>query len=159
MTFVDESGPVPAKPAAWPWRVALRFLAALVILAGPAMIVTTLVFVEGAERWISLGIDLVVSVVLLPFGIWLWVWMSHEHKQSLRLRKVGVPASAEVLDLTPASYGEESGMRLTVQISGPGVSPFHTRFTCAYDSSVTVGDRLGAIVDPGTNAYAIPTLR
>ncbi|HEX7801830.1 MAG TPA: hypothetical protein VF471_03625 [Pseudoxanthomonas sp.] len=155
MRFIDHSQGVPAKPSHWLLRAVLHLFLAWMCLAGPVLIVCTIMFAEGADFWIGLVVAIVLCVLMIPYGILLWVSEAQEHKQTLRLREVGVSASAEVLAISSASYGEETGMALTLRFAGPEVTPFQATYTCADDPLLSVGDRLGALVDPSTNAYAI----
>lgn len=155
MRFIDHSQGVPAKPSHWLLRVVLHLFLAWMCLAGPVLIVCTIMFAEGSDFWIGLLVATILSMLMIPYGTLLWVSEVQEHKQTLRLREVGVSVSAEVLAISSASYGEETGMALTLRFTGPEVAPFQATYTCAADPSLSVGDWLGALVDPSTNAYAI----
>ncbi|NLP82998.1 hypothetical protein HF576_03985 [Microbacterium sp. CFH 90308] len=159
MSDVDGSGGVSVEPDGKVARGIMRLLAVLVGLTGPVVIILGLLLADGEGLWISLVAGGVLTVVTVPLGISMWMAQTHEHEQTLRLRERGVPASAEVLQITPTSYGEESRMTLTLRVTGPGITTFQATHSCAFDSSLSVGDRLGAVVDPSTNGYAIPNRR
>jgi hypothetical protein len=154
MDLVGASLQVPARPHPWALRAIIYFLTVIMCLTGPAFIVAGVV---NDELPITI-VGIVLSVPMILFGIVISRWVAHEHAQTLRLQERGVPASAEILAITP-TFGEESGLALRMRFTGPHVTPFEAVYTCADDSSLSVGDRLGAIVDPVTNVFAIPNRR
>jgi hypothetical protein len=158
MRFIDDSKGVPATPKPWPLRVLLHLVLLMTALTGPAIIVFSF-FVPRTDFWIPFPIGIVISLVMVPFGLGLSRWELHEHRQTLRLRERGIPAAAEILAMRLASYGDDTGLALTLRFSGDGVTPFEAVYTCAEDRTLDVGARLEAIVDPSINLYAIPNRR
>lgn len=49
----------------------------------------------------------------------------------------------------------DSGVALSLRISGPGLEPFAAVSECREDPSLVVGARLAAVVDPADNLFAI----
>jgi hypothetical protein len=125
--------------------------AALMCLCGPVMLGFALF--TGAEL---LVIGIVFTVVFLPLGLALGSQTTHEREQNRRLDAVGVPATAEVTDLTDFDRdGESSGVEVGLQVSGPGFKAFETTWNRTHHPALRVGLRLTAVVDPASGLFRV----
>ncbi|MFD4877034.1 hypothetical protein ACFWOB_27250 [Streptomyces sp. NPDC058420] len=144
----DGARPGPAPPTLID-RVGRReaaFLyvtAATVGLCGPVM----LGFAALTDAQLML-IGVVFTVVFVPVGPGLWgdTVVGREHNR--RLDAVGIPATAEIIDLTDFDWsGEESGVEVGLRVSGPGLRTFGTTWRRARHPGLRVGRQLDAVVD------------
>lgn len=125
----------------------------LELLAGPALMIVIGRVGEFALPTLVGGIA--VIVVVGGFGLATIVSTARMQRRVQRLAARGRPATAEVMDPRSVPLGEETGVEVTLLISGPDVPAFQT----SYRGSDGRIDRLGAsfpvIVDPADGAYMI----
>ncbi|WP_343243621.1 hypothetical protein [Streptomyces sp. SID13726] len=126
-------------------------IAALMCLCGPVMLGFALF--TGAEL---LVIGIVFTVVFLPLGLAFWFQTGAEREQNRRLDDAGVPASAEVTDLTDFDWdGETPGVEVELRVSGTGFRTFDTTWRRTRDVSLWVGQRLPARADPSSGLFRV----
>ncbi|MFJ9896484.1 hypothetical protein ACIQPR_24485 [Streptomyces sp. NPDC091280] len=143
MSGVDRVGPGDA--------VILYSSAAALCLCGPVVLACAVL--GGAELLLLGG---VFTVVFLPVGLGLWLHTNVEREHNRRLDAVGVPATAEILDLTDLEgNGEESGVLVELRISGPGLRTFETTWKRSHHPFLRVGLRCGAVVDPAGRRFRV----
>ncbi|GAA2398825.1 hypothetical protein Cme02nite_07640 [Catellatospora methionotrophica] len=136
----------------------LRVLGFALLLVGPFMTFAAVFLATGesvGNRWILGVAGLAVTVSCLRL-------INHESRldvrarqDRLRLETAGLPATAEITGVRATSLGEESGVELTLLISGTGFEPFESTSKCKDDEVLKVGARLNAVVDPADRLYAI----
>nr|BFE57899.1 hypothetical protein GCM10020063_024250 [Dactylosporangium thailandense] len=153
-----DAGPRQANPPAGGFGRLMRVLGAPLLLMGPFLVFAA-AFLATSEptgnRWImaAAGVGVTVSCVRLHrFESRL---DDQARRDQRRLETAGVPATAEITAVRPASLGEESGIELSLLISGPGFEPFASASQCKDDSALKVAARLNAVVDPADGLYAI----
>ncbi|WP_416955293.1 hypothetical protein [Streptomyces sp. Agncl-13] len=135
MRLVDHVGPGDA--------VFLYAISAVLALCGPVMLGFALF--TGADLMI---VGVVFTVVFVPVGLGFWGNTVVEREQNRRLDAVGVPATAEITDLTDfESDGESSGVEVGLRVSGPGLRTFETTWRRTHHPALRVGRRLAAVVD------------
>ncbi|MEV0734172.1 hypothetical protein [Polymorphospora sp. NPDC050346] len=136
----------------------LRVLEVPLLLIGPFLVYAAAFLATDeptANRWIMAvaGVGVTVSCVgLARFESRL---NGQARRDQRRLETIGVLASAEITAVRPISLGEESGIELTLLISGPGFEPFESVSQCEDHSALRVGAQLNAVVDPTDGLYAI----
>ncbi|GAB2968334.1 hypothetical protein [Saccharothrix stipae] len=131
-----EGGFVEVRGANRANNVVLHLFAVALMLTGP--------IVHAANDGGTVGI--VLTAVLLPFGIAVWRGVARAKRRLLRLDEVGLPATAVVLSVEPIS--EDATVRVRLLIKGPDVPEFVIEHDTRYDSSLKRGNKLAATVDP-----------
>lgn len=135
MKLVDHVGPWDA--------VFLYAISAVLVLCGPVMLGFALF--AGADLMVM---GVVFTVVFVPVGLGLWGHTVAEREQNRRLDAVGIPATAEITDLTDVeSDGESSGVEVGLRVGGPGLRTFETTWRRTHHPALRVGRRLAAVVD------------
>ncbi|MBK3566258.1 MULTISPECIES: hypothetical protein [unclassified Streptomyces] len=135
----------------WWDAVNLYFSAATLCLCGPVMLACT---VFGGAELLLMGV--VFTVIFLPVGLGLWFHTNLEREHNRRLDAVGVPATAEILDLTDFEWnGEESGVLVELRISGPGLRTFETTWKRTHHPALRVGLWCKAVVDPAGGRFRV----
>ena len=76
-------------------------------------------------------------------------------RRVLRLRRDGVAATAEVVASRGVSLGEESGVEVTLRISGDGFPAFQVAHRGGHGAIDKLGARFPLVVDPRDRAYMI----
>ncbi|MER7922490.1 hypothetical protein ABTY96_05035 [Streptomyces sp. NPDC096057] len=135
LTLIDRVG---RRDAA-----SLYVTAATITLCGPV----TLGFAVLTDAELMV-IGVVFTIVFVPLGLGLWgnTVVGREHNR--RLDAVGIPATAEITDLTDVDWsGEESGVEVGLRVSGPGLRTFETTWRRTHHPGLRVGRRLDAVVD------------
>ncbi|MFJ8134429.1 hypothetical protein [Streptomyces sp. NPDC096013] len=135
LTLIDRVG---RRDAA-----SLYVTAATITLCGPVML--GFAVLTDAELMV---IGAVFTIVFVPVGLGLWgnTVVGREHNR--RLDAVGIPATAEITDLTDVDWsGEESGVEVGLRVSGPGLRTFETTWRRTHHPGLRVGRRLDAVVD------------
>lgn len=127
-----------------PWDAAFLYvIAAMVGLCGPVMLGFALL--AGADL---LVMGIVFTVLFVPVGLGFWCNTVAEREQNRRLDAVGVPATAEITDLTDFDWdGESSGVEVGLRVSGPGLRMFEATWRRTHHPGLRVGRRLAAVVD------------
>lgn len=74
-------------------------------------------------------------------------------RRSERLARNGRPATARVVSARACSLGEETGIELTLRISGAEVPEFETTHQGHDDRAV--GEEFAVVVDPSDNIFMI----
>ncbi|MFG2779810.1 hypothetical protein ACGFY7_18405 [Streptomyces prunicolor] len=101
---------------------------------------------DGGADLMVMGV--VFTAVFVPVGLGLWGHTVAEREQNRRLDAVGVPATAEITDLTDVeSDGESSGVEVGLRVSGPGLRTFEATWRRTHHPALRVGRRLAAVVD------------
>lgn len=140
----------PAGPA---WRLSMYALCIVMAVSGPGFFALDLLL--DANRLAGILIGGLLSLILVPLGVALWNDVRGTARRMRRLRTAGVPATAEVLALTPTDHDEGTRVELTIWISAPGVEPFEATHTRDGGDGLKVGSTLGAVVDPAGRLYAL----
>ncbi|MCT9082615.1 DUF3592 domain-containing protein [Streptomyces fulvoviolaceus] len=123
---------------------------AVLCLCGPVMLAAT-VF-TGAGLMVM---GIVFTVIFVPVGLGLWGSTVVEREYNRRLDAVGVPATAEITDLTDFAGGEDTGVVVGLRVSGPGLRTFETSWRRSHHPALRVGRRLTAVVDPADNLFRV----
>ncbi|MFG3705879.1 hypothetical protein ACGF7U_14255 [Micromonospora sp. NPDC047670] len=154
-----DHGPRQANPPpSGVGRLVSRALGFPLLLIGPFMVYAA-AFLATSEptvnRWIMAvaGVGVTGSCVMLALRE--ARLDDRARRDQRRLEAVGVPATAEITAVRPTSLGEESGIELSLLISGPGFEPFASASRCKEHPGLEVGARLNAVVDPTDRLYAI----
>ncbi|WP_329263782.1 hypothetical protein OG223_48845 [Streptomyces sp. NBC_01478] len=143
MTLVDHVGPWDA--------VFLYVIAATVCLCGPVMLGPALF--AGVDLMV---VGIVFTVVFVPVGLGLGANTVGEREQNRRLDAVGVPATAEITELTDFDWnGEESGVEVVLRVSGPGLRTFEATWRRGHHPGLRVGRGLAAEVDPAAGRFRV----
>ncbi|WP_216586131.1 hypothetical protein [Streptomyces brasiliscabiei] len=125
--------------------------AAVMCLSGPVMLGFA-VFTDADV----LVVGIVFTVVFLPLGLAFWLQTTEERRQNRRLDAVGVPATAEITELTDFDWdGETAGVEVGLRVSGPGFRTFETTWRRTRDVSFRLGQRLPAAVDPSSGVFRV----
>jgi hypothetical protein len=143
MTLVDHVGP---------WDAAFLYvIAATVCLCGPVML--GLALFAGVDLMV---VGIVFTVVFVPVGLGFGANTVGERKRNRRLDAVGIPATAEITDLTDFDWnGEESGVEVGLRVSGPGLRTFEATWRRGHHPGLRVGRRLAAEVDPAGGRFRV----
>lgn len=139
-------------------RGILRVLQVPLLLIGPLMVYAA-AFLATSEstvnRWILAGAGVGVAIYCVRLTLSEARLDARARQDHRRLEAVGVAATAEITAVRPTSLGEESGIELSLLISGYGFEPFESASQCKEHPSLRVGARLNAVVDPANRLYAI----
>jgi hypothetical protein len=125
----------------------------VLLLLGPALIVV--VWVAGAFELPTLLGGIAILVTSGVFGILSMVSTTRMQRRVERLARNGLPATAEVIASRPASIGEETGVEVTVRVSGPDVPAFEMTHRSTESRIAALGETFRLIVDPSDRAYMI----
>ncbi|MFJ5307251.1 hypothetical protein [Streptomyces sp. NPDC088350] len=152
----DGTGPEPARMSAisrvglWD-AVSLYVLSAGTALCGPVML--GFAVFTGADL-MSMGV--VFTLVFVPLGLGLWGTTVAGREENRQLDAVGVPATAEITDLTDFDWdGESSGVAVGLRITGQGLRTFETTWRRTHHPALRVGRRFNAVVDPAGGRYRV----
>ncbi|MEV5850532.1 MULTISPECIES: hypothetical protein [unclassified Streptomyces] len=134
-----------------PWGAANLYCDALLMcLCGPVMLGAVLL--AGADLTVM---GIVFTVVFLPLGLGLWAHTSVEREHNRRLDAAGLPATAEVTDLTPWEDADDAGLAVGLRVSGPGFRTFEVTWRRSSHDALRVGLRLTAVVDPSGGLFRV----
>ncbi|MER7267011.1 hypothetical protein ABT344_01670 [Micromonospora carbonacea] len=161
LTLIGDDAPGPRQanpPASGFWRLLLGVLGLGLLAIGPVLVYAAAFLATDeptVNRWVMGAAG--VGVTLSCLGLARREARQHDRarRDQRRLETVGVAATAEITAMRPASLGEESGIEVSLLISGPGFEPFATASQCKEHPSLKVGARLNAVVDPTDRLYAI----
>ncbi|MFF1553340.1 hypothetical protein ACFVX3_20165 [Rhodococcus erythropolis] len=134
-------------------RVLIYVGSVIGMLLGPAMMVT--LFVVGAFEWQSLVGGVAVILTLGLFSLISMVSTMRTQRRVQRLRCDGRAAIADVVDSRSLSPGEQSGVEVTVRISGEGIATFEVAHRGSHGAIGRLGARFPVVVDPKDHAYMI----
>ena len=134
-------------------RVSSYIGAAVLLLLGPAMMIV--VAAGGAFELPTLIGGIAILVTAGGFGILSAVSTMRMRRRVLRLERTGRPATAEVVSSRSASLGEETGIEVTLRVSGPDVPPFELKHRSTENRIAALGSSFPVIVDPADGAYLI----
>ncbi|MEV0644798.1 hypothetical protein AB0I28_06005 [Phytomonospora sp. NPDC050363] len=124
----------------------------LMIGAGPALVVLALNAGEGERlpAWIG---AMVVLLIILPSGLWFGASTAVARHRQRRLDIAGLPAVAEIIAVEDKDIDGESGVKVTLRLTGPGFEPFDAVVGCRPEDVLVVGGHLHALVDPDARKY------
>ncbi|WP_030620276.1 DUF3592 domain-containing protein [Streptomyces fulvoviolaceus] len=129
---------------------------AVLCLCGPVMLALTAFTAFTAFTGSGLMVmGIVFTVIFVPVGLGLWGSTVVEREHNRRLDAVGVPATAEITDLTDFAGGEDTGVVVGLRVSGPGVRTFETSWRRSHHPALRAGRRLTAVVDPADNLFRV----
>ena len=119
-----------------------------------------LVFAAEMPWWVTVLVEVVVAAALVPLGILLWFDAAERKADTVRLRRAGLPAVAEITDVEHVDSGDDTGtvVVLRLRISGAGVPPFAATYRGRPDEEYRVGGLLYATVDPAGNLFTLQRL-
>jgi hypothetical protein len=140
-------------PAGRAWRLAMYALCVVMVVSGPGFFALDLLL--DANRLAGILIGTTMTVILVPLGIVLWNDVRRTARGMRRLRTAGVPATAEVLAVTPSRHDEGTRIEVNLWISAPGVEPFGATHSRDGGDGLEVGSTLGAVVDQAGRLYAV----
>ncbi|MEV1070032.1 hypothetical protein [Streptomyces sp. NPDC050263] len=124
--------------------------ATVMCLCGPAMLGSALL---GGADLMVMGI--VFTVVFLPLGLAFWGVTTVERAHTRRLDAVGIPATAEITELTRWDDGDDVGVTVGLRVGGPGIPTFETNWRRSHHAALRVGLRLTAVVDPPSGSFRV----
>ncbi|WP_405975857.1 hypothetical protein OG496_50975 [Streptomyces sp. NBC_00988] len=143
MAPIDQVGPGDAA--------FLYAISAVMVLCGPVML--GLAVFTGADLMVM---GAVFTVVFVPVGLGFWGNTAVGREESRRLDAVGVPAIAEITDLTDFDWdGESSGVEVGLRVSGPELRTFEATWRRTYHPGLRVGRRLAAVVDASGGRFRV----
>ena len=124
----------------------------LLALCGPTLMLFAALRADG-----TLGVlgGVVLTLVAVPFSLWIWRGTRRLTERIRRLDSIGVPATAEIVVALPGPIGEKRAFSVGLQVSGEGFAPFQATLRCDPDERLMVGARLAATVDPETRAFRV----
>ncbi|MGW1657903.1 hypothetical protein [Streptomyces atratus] len=134
-----------------PWDAASLYGNALVMcLCGPVMLSSAVL--TGADLMVM---GIVFTVVFLPVGLALWGHTAAEREHNRRLDAAGIPATAEITDLTHWEDADDAGVAVGLRVSGPGFPTFEATWRRSPDDALRVGLRLTAVVEPSGGLFRV----
>jgi hypothetical protein len=98
---------------------------------------------------------IVLTVVAIPFSLWVWRGVRRQLVRIRRLEESGVEAVAEIRGATPATVGETKGIALDVRLSAAGLESYEATIRCAEDERLVVGGTLRATVEPESKDFLL----
>jgi len=123
------------------------------LLIGPALMIT--LAVVGAFELPTLIGGVAIIVIVGGLGLATIVSTARMQRRVRRLELHGRPATAEVQDPRSVILGEETGVEVTLRISGPGVPAFEAKHRGSDSAIERLGRSFPVIVDPSDGAYMI----
>ena len=140
-------------PVGRTWRLSTYGLCLVMVLSGPGFLALDLLL--DANIWAGIVIGALLSLILVPLAIAMWSDVGRTARRMRRLDAAGVPATAEVLSVTPTSYDDRTRVELKLWIDAPGIEPFEALHTRDDSTDLDVDTTLGAVVDPAERLYAV----
>lgn len=125
----------------------------VLLLLGPAMMIV--IAVAGAFEWPTLVGGIAILLTAGGYGVLSMVSAVRMQRRVRRLARNGRPATAEVIASRTASIGEETGIEVTVRVSGPDVPSFEMTHRSTESRIAALGETFPVIVDPSDGAYRI----
>ncbi|MDX3309967.1 hypothetical protein P1S61_12860 [Streptomyces sp. ME08-AFT2] len=147
-----ENGPAPTQVSkVGPWAAAWMYLFLVALgLSGPFLMVLG---VFAGQGLVITGI--VCTVVLVPLGFALGLTVAAERRYNRRLDAFGVPATAEITELTEWDTGDDGGAVVVLRVSGPDFRTFEATWKRSQHPALRVGLRIDAVVDPSGNLFRV----
>jgi hypothetical protein len=124
----------------------------ILAVSGPVLILFASLQPEGL---IGILGGIVLTVVAIPFSLWVWRGMRRQLVRIRRLDESGVDAVAEILGVTPATVGEAKGVALDVRLVADGLESYEATIRCAEDERLVVGGNLPATVEPASKDFML----
>ncbi len=134
-------------------RIASYVGSVIGMVVGPAMVV--MLFVAGAFEWQSLVGGVAILFTLGLFSLSSMVSTMRMQRRVQRLCRDGRAAFADVVDSRSVSIGEESGLEITLRISGERIATFEVAHRSSNGAIGRLGARFPVVVDPKGHAYMI----
>lgn len=125
----------------------------VLLLLGPALMIG--LGAAGAFELPTLIGGIAILATAGSFGVVSMVSTVRMKRRVERLARNGRPATAEVIASRPASLGEETGVEVTVRVSGPDVPEFEMKHRSTESRIAALGETFRVIVDPADGAYMI----
>ncbi|MFF1878922.1 hypothetical protein [Leifsonia sp. NPDC058230] len=125
---------------------------AILALSGPLLILFASVRAGGLLGVVG---GIVLSVLAIPFSLWVWRGMRRQAARIRRLDELGVEAAAEIVGVTPATVGEAAGVALDVRLTAAGIEPYEATIRCTEDDRLRVGVTLPATVEPQSKEFML----
>ncbi|PJJ63275.1 hypothetical protein [Compostimonas suwonensis] len=141
---------VPKGPLA---RFASYASGVIALLLGPALIVV--VVAVGEFGWPTIVGGIAVLVVIGGLGLASMVSTARMQRRVERLSQRGRPAVAEVVASKPIPLGEETGIEVTLRVSGAEVPSFQMTHRGMPGQVDRLGQRFPVLVDPADGAYLL----
>ncbi|MER6133042.1 hypothetical protein [Streptomyces sp. NPDC001815] len=147
-----ENGPTPTQVSmVGPWAAAWMYLLLVTFgLLGPFLMVLG----DFADQALVIT-GAVCTVVLVPLGLAAGLAVAVERRHNRRLDTLGVPATAEITELTEWDTGDDGGAVVVLRVSGPGFRTFEATWKRSPHPALRVGLRLDAVVDPSANLFRV----
>ncbi|MFM9694131.1 hypothetical protein [Streptomyces europaeiscabiei] len=150
-----ENGPAPTQVTkVGPWAAAWMYLFLVALgLLGPFLMVLGVLGVLAGQGPVVTG--MVCTVVLVPLGCVVGLTVAAERRHNRRLDAFGVPAVAEITELTEWDTGDDGGAVVVLRVSGPAFRTFEATWKRSQHPALRVGLRLDAVVDPSGNLFRV----
>jgi hypothetical protein len=147
-----ENGPAPTQVSkVGPWVTAWMCLLLVALgLLGPFPMVLGVLAGQGL---VVTGV--VCTVLLVPLGFAVEFTVAAERRHNRRLDAFGVPAAAEITELTEWDTGDDGGAAVVLRVSGPAFRTFEATWKRSQHPALRVGLRLDAVVDPSGNLFRV----
>jgi hypothetical protein len=149
---VNENSPRYVKDPGPGVKVSTLIGCGLLALCGPALILFAALRADG-----TIGVlgGIVLTLVAVPFSLWIWRGTRRLSERLRRLDSLGVPATAEIVAALPGPIGEKRAYTVGLRVTGDGFAPFEATLRCDPDERLTVGEMLAATVDPGSRVFRV----
>lgn len=149
---MKEEGPRYVKDPGPGVTVSTLIGCCLLALCGPALILFAALRSDG-----TIGVlgGIVLTVVAMPFSLWIWRGTRRLTERIRRLDSLGVPATAEIVIAVPGPIGEKRAFSVGLRVSGERFTPFEATLRCDPDERLRAGETLAATVDPETLSFRI----
>ncbi|MFC8198587.1 hypothetical protein ACFUTV_24765 [Streptomyces sp. NPDC057298] len=147
-----EDGPTPTQVSkVGPWAAGWMYLLLVAFgLLGPFLMVLG----DFADQALVIT-GAVCTAVLVPLGFAAGLAVAVERRHNRRLDALGVPATAEITELTEWDTGDDGGAMVVLRVSGPGLRTFEATWKRSPHPALRVGLRLDAVVDSSANLFRV----
>jgi hypothetical protein len=149
---INATSPLYVKKLGRGTKTSTAIGCVILAVSGPFLVLFASLRPEGL---IGILGGLVLTVVAIPFSLWVWRGVRRQLVRIRRLEELGMDAVAEIVGVTPATVGEAKGVALDVRLLGAGLEPYEATIRCAEDERLVVGGNLPATVEPATKDFML----
>lgn len=152
MRSINATSPFYVKKLGRGTKTSTAVGCVILAVSGPFLVLFASLRPEGL---IGVFGGIVLTVVAIPFSLWVWRGVRRQLVRIRRLEELGMDAVAEIVGVTPATVGEARGVALDVRLVVAGLEPYEATIRCAEDERLVVGGTLPATVELATKDFML----
>lgn len=152
MRSINATSPLYVKKLGRGTKTSTAVGCVILAVSGPFLVLFASLRPEGL---IGILGGIALTIVAIPFSLWVWRGMRRQVVRIRRLEEFGMDAVAQILGVTPATVGEAKGIALDVRLGAAGLESYEATIRCAEDERLVVGGTLPATVEPATKHFML----